>query len=67
MSSMQVLLDNMPSATGVAGYRVLTPWRLEAGQWLLVDRGWIAMGATREQLPDVRVECAGCLSERSAG
>lgn len=50
-----VLLDNMPSATGMAGYRVLTPWQLQAGQWLLVDRGWVPLGTTREQLPDVRV------------
>jgi surfeit locus 1 family protein len=50
-----VLLDNMPSASGTAGYRVLTPLQLPAGEWLLIDRGWLPMGSTREQLPDVRV------------
>lgn len=51
----QVLLDNMPSMDGSPGYRVLTPLLLDTGQLLLVDRGWVPLGATREQLPDVRV------------
>jgi surfeit locus 1 family protein len=51
----QILLDNMPSELGQAGYRVLTPLALEGGGWLLVDRGWIAPGATREALPSVAV------------
>lgn len=50
----QILLDNMPSHTGVAGFRVLTPLLADNG-WVLVDRGWIALGATRAQLPDVDV------------
>jgi surfeit locus 1 family protein len=52
----QILLDNMPSESGRAGYRVLTPLALEAGGWLLVDRGWIAPGATRDALPSVAVD-----------
>jgi surfeit locus 1 family protein len=52
----QVLLDSLPSASGVAGYRVLTPLERADGQGLLlVDRGWVPMGATRERLPDVSV------------
>jgi cytochrome oxidase assembly protein ShyY1 len=52
----QVLLDNMPSATGRPGYRVLTPLRRADGQgWVLVDRGWVPLGATRDDLPDVAV------------
>lgn len=51
----QVLLDNMPSHTGQPGYRVLTPFETSAG-WLLVDRGWLPLGATRSQLPDITVE-----------
>ena len=51
----QILLDNMPSESGRAGYRVLTPLALEAGGWLLVDRGWIAPGATRDALPSIAV------------
>jgi surfeit locus 1 family protein len=52
----QVLLDSLPSAGGVAGYRVLTPLeRADGHGLLLVDRGWIPMGVTRERLPDVSV------------
>lgn len=52
----QVLLDNMPSAQGRAGYRVLTPVALEQGGWLLVDRGWLPLGATRSELPDTTID-----------
>ncbi len=53
----QVLLDNMPSSTGQAGYRVLTPFRrADGGPLLLVDRGWVPLGLDRSQLPDVRVD-----------
>lgn len=51
----QVLLDNMPSARGQPGYHVLTALEQDNGEWLLVDRGWVAAGATREQLPDIAV------------
>ena len=51
--AQQILLDNMPSQHGVAGYRVVTPFQLEQGGWLLVDRGWVAMGATRSDLPSI--------------
>ncbi|WP_116811263.1 SURF1 family protein [Steroidobacter cummioxidans] len=50
----QILLDNMPSHAGQPGYRVLTPFETAAG-WLLVDRGWLPLGATRSELPDVSV------------
>lgn len=46
----QILLDNMPSQRGRAGLRVLTPTELQGG-WLLVDRGWVPLGATRSELP----------------
>lgn len=52
--SHQILLDNMPSHTGRPGYRVLTPLHSPAG-WLLVDRGWLPLGASRSQLPDIGV------------
>jgi surfeit locus 1 family protein len=54
--SRQVLLDNMPSAAGRPGYRVLTPLRRADGRgWVMVDRGWVPLGATRAALPDVAV------------
>jgi surfeit locus 1 family protein len=55
--SHQILLDNMPSHTGQPGYRVLTPLQTSAG-WLLVDRGWLPLGATRSDLPDIAVSDA---------
>lgn len=53
----QILLDNMPSHTGRPGFRVLTPMQTPAG-WLLVDRGWLPLGATRADLPNVSVGAA---------
>jgi len=47
----------MPSSTGQPGYRVLTPLhRGGAERILMVDRGWVPLGATRQQLPVVAVE-----------
>ena len=65
----QILLDNMPSAAGRPGYRVLTPLqRADRQGWVLVDRGWVPLGATRADLPDVAVgehqrELIGTLDE----
>jgi len=66
-ATRQILLDNMPSVTGRPGYRVLTPFERADGRgWVLVDRGWVPLGATRAELPDVTVgaderEVAGIL------
>jgi surfeit locus 1 family protein len=52
----QILLDNMPSATGRPGYRVLTPFRRAgAGKLVIIDRGWVPLGSDRDQLPAVQV------------
>jgi len=68
-ATRQILLDNMPSAAGRPGYRVLTPLERADGRgWVLVDRGWVPLGATRDDLPDVAVgaderELSGTLDE----
>jgi surfeit locus 1 family protein len=55
-SARQILLDNMPSATGRPGYRVLTPFVREGStRILMVDRGWVPLGPTRAELPPVTV------------
>jgi surfeit locus 1 family protein len=53
-ASRQFLVDNKVHR-GRAGYHVVTPLRLADGRAVLVDRGWIAAGATRAELPVVPV------------
>lgn len=48
-----ILLDNKIHH-GRPGYQVVQPLRLADGKLVLVNRGWIAAGATRAQLPEVR-------------
>lgn len=49
----QFLLDNRVHR-GVAGYHVITPLKIEGGETrVLVNRGWIAPGPDRQQLPEV--------------
>jgi len=37
---------------GVAGYDIYTPFRMEDGKTILVNRGWLKQGRTRQQLPE---------------
>lgn len=48
----QFLWDNR-THKGQAGFEVITPLKLEAGSWVLINRGWIAPGVSRADLPDV--------------
>ena len=51
----QILLDNQ-THDGRAGVHVLTPLRIEDSETrLLIDRGWIALGPSRERLPEPEV------------
>jgi surfeit locus 1 family protein len=51
-ATAQILIDNRVH-DGRAGYDVVAPLELPDGRAVLVDRGWVAQGATRAQLPDV--------------
>ena len=49
-----VLLDNK-LRQGRPGYEVITPLALAGSDaYVLVNRGWVAAGSSRQQLPDVR-------------
>jgi surfeit locus 1 family protein len=48
-----VLLDNK-IYRGRPGYQVVQPLRLAGGRHVLVNRGWVAAGRSRAQLPEVR-------------
>jgi surfeit locus 1 family protein len=47
-----ILRDNR-MLDGRAGYHLLMPFRTESGHWVLVNRGWLPRGPSREQLPDI--------------
>jgi len=48
----QILIDNKVHH-GRAGYHVVAPLELPDGRAVLVNRGWVAQGASRAALPDV--------------
>lgn len=51
-----VLLDNQVER-GVAGYFIYTPFKLkELDAWVLVNRGWLPVGASRDNPPDIEAE-----------
>ena len=65
-----VLLDNK-IYRGAPGYQVVQPFRVADGKHVLVNRGWVAAGRRREQLPEIRtpageVPIAGLRLERFA-
>jgi surfeit locus 1 family protein len=57
----QFVLDNI-SHNAHPGYEVLTPLQTTDGRVLIVNRGWVPLGANRGQLPDVRLEQSAALS-----
>ncbi len=48
-ADLQVLLDNQ-SHRGLPGYLVLTPFALKSGETVLINRGWLPMGRSRNQV-----------------
>lgn len=66
-----ILLDNK-ILDGRAGVHVLTPFRLQDGRELLVNRGWLPLAPDRRSLPEVATDGAlrtisGILSKPSEG
>jgi len=67
----QVFIDNRVH-NGRVGYDVVAPLALDDGRRILVDRGWVAQGASRATLPDVpppagRVEVRGRINVPAGG
>jgi surfeit locus 1 family protein len=62
----QFLLDNMSHA-GQPGYEVLTPLQLADGRTVIVNRGWIALGQSRRQLPDIALPAAASAPLQASG
>jgi surfeit locus 1 family protein len=54
-SGRQILIDNISNTRGQAGYYVITPFALAGGGFILVNRGWVPLGASRAHKPDVSV------------
>ncbi|MEM7563034.1 MAG: SURF1 family protein [Pseudomonadota bacterium] len=52
------LVDNQVHG-GKAGYLLLTPFRIDGSdKMILVDRGWLALGASREHYPEIELPLA---------
>jgi surfeit locus 1 family protein len=75
LAENQFLWDNR-THKGQAGYEVISPIRLDNNSIVLINRGWIPLGRTRAQLPDItlpadafrgQVRAEGFLSVPSKG
>ena len=53
--SQQILIDNTINR-GIAGYKVLTPFRLSStNELILIDRGWIKRNIDMKDLPNINL------------
>lgn len=56
LNEHQIYLDNQ-IVQGQVGYRVITPFQpIGQSKMLLVDRGWIPLGKSRNELPTIKPE-----------
>ena len=53
-ASRQFLWDNR-THNGQAGFEVIIPMKLASGDWVLINRGWVAPGVSRAELPNVEL------------
>ena len=53
-STRQILIDNQIHK-GKVGYKIYTPFRFDDNKIVLVDRGWIAQGQSRSDLPQLNI------------
>ena len=53
-SSRQILIDNQIHK-GRVGYKIFTAFRFDDNKIVLVDRGWIAQGQSRSDLPQLNI------------
>jgi len=52
----QIFLDNKVYNSR-PGFQVLTPMHIDGtDKWILVNRGWVPMGMSRKQLPDINIK-----------
>ena len=55
IGSQQILIDNTINR-GIAGYKVLTPYRLSStNELVLIDRGWIKRNIDMKDLPNINL------------
>ena len=47
-----ILLDNR-TLNRVAGYHLLSPMQADSGHWVLINRGWLPRGPSRDVLPTI--------------
>ena len=52
--SKQILIDNQIH-NGKVGYKIFTPFKFDDNQIVLIDRGWIAQGQSRSDLPQIYI------------
>ncbi len=60
----QFILDNISHA-GAPGYEILTPFSLNDGRRILVNRGWVPFSGYRDRLPDVSLRETGEVTLRA--